>query len=191
MKKILLMSLVGFFCAPVSASEQGPIDRPRMEPVGVAQGKMKVTKSVVRRTAGGDFKFDSETICEKEIQVNIYDLRHGMSDSTFSSSAECETTLDGHDMKVKVYADIIYHSSDEAGQGRQSKDLWVSSMVYPAQSPSELNPHSTYLRAGTRDLNQKSFIVSMPPRHEWICNRSQDCNAGKPEALGITIETQE
>ncbi len=134
--------------------------------------KVKITKNTFVQDADGAYHWDKKSVCQNSVLLEIADARTGPVSSRSANLITCLSSLDGVDKNVNV-GGLMSLENTNVFDDEQKVDLKVAGayMTYGKVASSKESEFTfRYSVSASRDLGQKSFLVSIQP--EVICASS-------------------
>lgn len=166
----------------MDSSDGGSIGGPAtsLTPIRTAKAKVHVTKDTYISN-GTSISATSEDVCQKEVDVDVYDARGLPGYSMSTQGIDCTSTIRGQSTSVSLFLSILLSDSglfsDEPAA--ETKDFNASMMT-----GDEVDP---FARVRSRDLNTHNIVVEMNGDAQARCT-STNCTITYPEVFRATIE---
>ncbi len=134
--------------------------------------KVQITKNTFVQDADGAYHWDKKSVCQNSVLIEIADARTGPVQPRSANLISCLSSLDGVEKNVNV-GGLMSLENTNVFDDEQKVDLKVAGayMTYGKVASSKESEFTfRYSVSASRDLGQKSFLVSIQP--EVICASS-------------------
>jgi len=191
LQKSLQMRLNGLQ-PKIKLMEQQPDPIPILEPVRQAKLKVGISKIIVTQSDDGSYSYSKQSVCQKEIPVDVYDARgltrFGISSDTIS---HCESTLNQQSIKLNIFGAVVMgHGvfwNDEPSSDFKAfwGNIWVENQ---GLSIPQLDRFYLQSDALVRGLDATSLITTAAPNLTWDCGTAGDCRPSLFEFFASQME---
>ncbi|MGZ3710684.1 MAG: hypothetical protein ACXVBE_02970 [Bdellovibrionota bacterium] len=173
MKKIFALLTLALLLPNLSARADDGDWKPAT-PIRQAKIRGRIMKEFVERTAEG-VKITAEVVCSFDSLAPVFDVRGKKEFFSLSDTVSCPSTIEDRAVKVTVtgYIGIMdWTPIDQRGvtEAESVKSAMLSLSTFADGSSGAKIPNSLNSFAGTRNLEEKSFVVYLAEPHGFSPN---------------------
>lgn len=161
-----------------------------LTPARQVTGRVRIEKMAIAKNASGEYEFKATPICQKDVQIDVFDLRNFKSGDRYTYSykkiATCDADFLGTKVEVSIAAAVVLRM-EVLFNGESPADHRVNSASLQSVDASGIYKQHAMTQSLSRDLTG-SAILSANESNNWKCETNGTCGPTTVETFHATIE---